>query len=70
MIIIDVIIINLLNQIEYNIVHIASKLPFLTFHQVSYQDLTNYFIVDSTPTLFPFLYSSKLFEKTTFISIF
>jgi hypothetical protein len=68
--IIDVNIINLLNQIEYNIVHIPSKLPFLTFHQVFYQDLTNYFIVDSTPTLFPFLYSSKLFEKTTFISIF
>jgi hypothetical protein len=28
----------------------------LTFHQVSYQDLTKYFIVDSTTTLFPFLY--------------
>jgi hypothetical protein len=34
--IIDVIFKILLNQLEYNIVHIPSKLPFLTFHQVSY----------------------------------
>jgi len=60
----------LLNQIEYNIVHIQSELPFSTFHQVSHQDLTKYFIMDSTITLFLFLYSSKLFEKKTFISIF
>jgi hypothetical protein len=40
--IIDVIFLNLLNQIENNIVHIPLKLPFLTFHQVSYQDLTKY----------------------------
>jgi hypothetical protein len=58
------------NQIDYNAVHIPSKLPFLTFHQVSYQDLTKYFIMDSTIALFPFLYSSELFEKKTFISIF
>jgi len=68
--IIDIIFKKLLNQIEYDIVHIPSKLPFLNFHQVSYQDLTKYFIMDLTTTLFPFLYSSKLFEKTTFISIF
>jgi len=68
--IIDVIFKNLLNQIEYNIMHIPSKFSFFTFHQVSYQDLTKYYIVDSTTTLFPFLYSSKLFEKTTFLSIF
>jgi len=68
--IIDVIFKNLVNQIKYNIVHIPSKLSFLTFHQVSYQDLTKYSIVDSTTILFPFLYSSKLFEKTTFISKF
>jgi len=60
----------MLNHIEYNIVHTPSKLPFLTFHQVSHQDLTKYFIVGLTTTLYPFIYSSKVFEKTTFISIF
>jgi hypothetical protein len=33
--IIDVILKILLNQIKYNIVHIPSKLPFVTFHRVS-----------------------------------
>jgi hypothetical protein len=33
--IIDVIFKILLNKMKYNIVHIPSKLPFVTFHQVS-----------------------------------
>jgi hypothetical protein len=61
--IIDVNFFYLLNQIENNIVHIPSKLPFLTFHQVSYQDLTKYFMWIQQLFCFPFHIPPNCLEK-------